>query len=242
VTPQALYGSLLNSGDVAAKVRVDSRRYRYGRGAMQIHLALDRPVSWTDDRLDRVPLVHVGTGADSTGVACAQAEANALPAEPTVVVGQQHILDKSRVPVGKASLWVQLQEVPYRPTGDAAGQLNTADGWSDSLKRGYLDRILARIGRHATGLESSIIATNVISPPELEQANVNARFGDPYGGSAELDQNLMWRPLPSAANHRTSVAGLWHIGSSTHPGPGLGGGSGHLVAQRLARSRTRGQS
>jgi phytoene dehydrogenase-like protein len=29
------------------------------------------------------------------------------------------------------------------------------------------------------------------------------------------------------------VAGVWHIGASTHPGPGLGGGSGALVAQQL---------
>ena len=29
------------------------------------------------------------------------------------------------------------------------------------------------------------------------------------------------------------VEALWQIGASTHPGPGLGGGSGALVAQQL---------
>jgi phytoene dehydrogenase-like protein len=29
------------------------------------------------------------------------------------------------------------------------------------------------------------------------------------------------------------VPGVWHVGASTHPGPGLGGGSGTLVAQQL---------
>jgi phytoene dehydrogenase-like protein len=29
------------------------------------------------------------------------------------------------------------------------------------------------------------------------------------------------------------VKGVWHVGASTHPGPGLGGGSGALVAQQL---------
>jgi len=31
------------------------------------------------------------------------------------------------------------------------------------------------------------------------------------------------------------VGQLWHIGASTHPGAGLGGGSGHLVATTLVR-------
>jgi len=26
---------------------------------------------------------------------------------------------------------------------------------------------------------------------------------------------------------------VWHVGASTHPGPGLGGGSGALVAKQL---------
>jgi len=34
-------------------------------------------------------------------------------------------------------------------------------------------------------------------------------------------------------SHRTPVARLHHIGASTHPGPGLGGGSGFLVAKAL---------
>jgi phytoene dehydrogenase-like protein len=31
------------------------------------------------------------------------------------------------------------------------------------------------------------------------------------------------------------VGRLFHIGAFTHPGPGLGGGSGHIVAQQLLR-------
>jgi hypothetical protein len=31
------------------------------------------------------------------------------------------------------------------------------------------------------------------------------------------------------------VPKLWHIGASTHPGPGLGAGSGTLVAHELLK-------
>ena len=59
--------------------------------------------------------------------------------------------------------------------------------------------------------------------------------GDIYGGSCALDQNLIWRPRPGLPGHKTQVERLWHIGASTHPGPGLGAGSGTLVAKALAK-------
>ena len=63
--------------------------------------------------------------------------------------------------------------------------------------------------------------------------NMNLVGGDPYGGFCGLDQFFLWRPFKSSVNHRTHVPGLYHIGASTHPGPGLGGGSGFLLASSL---------
>lgn len=237
VSPQALYTSLLHEPPAAAARAAE--KYQNGRGAMQIHLALDKPVEWLDPRLNTVPLVHLSNGSDSTGIACAQAEAGLLPAEPTVVVGQQYVLDPSRAPEGKATLWLQLQEVPFAPVGDAAGELDVSKGWSGELKAGYLERVLARLEQFAPGTRASVLASDILAPTDLALANPNAVNGDPYGGSAELFQNLLWRPFPEAAGHRTAIQGLWHIGASTHPGPGLSGGSGHLVAQKLTAPPSR---
>ena len=71
------------------------------------------------------------------------------------------------------------------------------------------------------------------SPADLEAMNVNLVGGDPYGGYCGVDQFFLWRPLRSTANHETPVKRLYHIGASTHPGPGLGGGSGFLLANAL---------
>ena len=68
---------------------------------------------------------------------------------------------------------------------------------------------------------------------DLAAMNINLVGGDPYGGDCALDQYLLWRPLRATRNHATPVAHLWHIGASTHPGPGLGGASGFHVAQAL---------
>src|SRR5580704_5807184 len=92
------------------------------------------------------------------------------------------------------------------------------------------NRVLDRVARHAPDLRDKIRAIDILTPDDLRDRNPNAVSGDPYGGSAELDQSFLWRPLASSGRHATSVGRLWHIGASTHPGPGLGGGSGHLVA------------
>ncbi|WP_390624061.1 phytoene desaturase family protein [Fodinicola feengrottensis] len=238
VTPDVLYGSLLPADKTKVAelepVRQEAARFRFGRGAMQIHVALSAPPRWRDSRLAPVPMVHITDGSSSTAIACAQAEAGLLPpAAPTVVVGRQDVLDPTRVPKGAAALWIQLQEVPYAPTGDSAGELDTSRGWTEELAAGYANRVLDRIADHAPGLADLVLDTKIITPVDLERANPNARFGDPYGGACDLDQSLFWRPLPSTRSHRTPVEGLWHIGSSTHPGAGLGAGSGHLVAQQL---------
>jgi phytoene dehydrogenase-like protein len=235
VTPTALYGRLLPEGAVDPALRTEAARFRYGRAALQIHVALSEPLAWRDRRLAEIPLIHLSDGSGSTGMACAEAEAGLLPRSPTVVVGQQYLLDSARVPVGAAALWLQLQEVPYAPRGDAARELDTTHGWTEALARGYADRVLDQIARHAPDLRDKIRAVDVLTPDDLRRRNPNAVSGDPYGGCAELDQSLLWRPLASSGRHATPVGRLWHIGASTHPGAGLGGGSGHLVATTLAR-------
>jgi phytoene dehydrogenase-like protein len=235
VSPAALYEQLLPPTAVPGPVREQAAAYRAGRAAMQIHVALSAPPAWTDARLADVPLLHLSDGSSTTAVACAEAEAGLLPRHATVVVGQQSVLDPSRVPAGGATLWIQLQEVPARPTGDAAGELDAQGRWTPELAEAYADRVLARIEAHAPGLGRLVRGRTVLTPDDLTAHNPNAIGGDPYGGAADLDQRLLWRPLPSAGRHRTAVKGLWHIGAATHPGPGLSGASGHLVAQELLR-------
>ncbi|MGZ4257298.1 MAG: phytoene desaturase family protein [Gaiellaceae bacterium] len=231
VTPTQLYGRLLDGHEELG------RRFRYGRSEMQIHFALSEPPRWEgDERLGRTAIVHLTPGLDGVSRAVNEAERGLLPAEATVVVGQPLTMDPSRAPDGAGLLWIQLQELPWHVKGDAAGELDPGDGsWTEELRERYADRIQARIARHAPNFESAIRKRVVLSPADLQAANVNLHHGDPYSGSLALDQNLLWRPLPSRPGHTTPVKGLWQIGASTHPGPGLGAGSGTLVAKRLLR-------
>jgi phytoene dehydrogenase-like protein len=237
VTPTQLYGRLLEDSAVPARAAEAGRRFRYGRAEMQVHLALRERPDWQgDERLGRTPIVHLTPGLDGVSRAVNEANRGLLPAEATIVCGQPTALDPGRAPEGGSILWIQLQELPARPKGDAAGELDVGDGtWTEELREAYADRIVARLAEHVPNLEPALVGRSVLSPADLEAANVNFVGGDIYAGALSLDQNLLWRPRPELPGHRTPVAHLWHIGASTHPGPGLGAGSGYLVAQQLLR-------
>jgi phytoene dehydrogenase-like protein len=236
-TPTQLYGRLLADAPVPAPVARAAARYRYGRAGMQIHLALSEPPRWDgDERLGRTAIVHVTPGLDGVSRAVNEAERGLLPAEATIVVGQPTTVDPSRAPEGASIVWIQLQELPPRPRGDAAGELDVGDGtWTEDLRERYADRIQARLARQIPNLESALLKRVVLSPADIEAANANLVGGDIYAGSCALDQNLLWRPVGELPGHSTPFAGLYHIGASTHPGPGLGAGSGTLVADQLLR-------
>jgi phytoene dehydrogenase-like protein len=233
VTPTQLYGRLIDGHQELG------RRYRYGRAEMQIHFALSEPPRWEgDERLAETAIVHLTPGLDGVSRAVNEAERGLLPAEATVVVGQPLTMDASRAPDGAGLLWIQLQELPWHVKGDAAGEFDLGDGsWTEDLRERYADRIQTRIARHVPNLEPALRKRVVLSPADLQAANVNLHHGDPYSGALALDQNLLWRPLPSSPGHATPVDRLWHIGASTHPGPGLGAGSGTMVAKQLLRKR-----
>jgi phytoene dehydrogenase-like protein len=236
VTPAQLYGRLL---DVRHPVADAGRRFRFGRSEMQIHFALSEPARWEgDERLAQTAIVHVTPGLDGVSRAVNEAERGLLPAEATIVVGQPLTIDASRAPAGRGLLWIQLQELPWHVKGDAAGEIESGEGtWTHELRERYADRIQRRLARHIPNLESSLLGRVVLSPADLRAANINLEHGDPYSGSLALDQNFLWRPFAQQPGHRTPVRNLFHIGASTWPGPGLGGGSGTLVARELLRHR-----
>ncbi|MEW9837142.1 phytoene desaturase family protein [Mesorhizobium marinum] len=234
VTPTQLYQRLLGKAAPEADVAA-TRKYRYGKGNFQIHYALDRPPAWRHQALGEVALLHLTPGLDGVSKAGNEAARGMLPETPTICVGQPHALDPSRCPPGKAILWLQLPEAPRHIKGDAAGKLAApADGqWTEALREAYADRVEAILASHIDAFSATVLGRRAYSPADLEAMNVNLVGGDPYGGSSTIDQSFLWRPFKTSRNHETSIKGLYHIGASTHPGAGLGGGSGFLLAQRL---------
>ena len=240
VTPQQLYLELLERKVVPAWLVESSRHFRYGRGDMQIHMALSEPPQWCGDseRLSKTAMVHVADGLNGVSRAVNEAERGLLPTDPTVVVGQPISVDPSRAPAGRWIFWIQLQELPRYPIGDAAEKLEATSGtWTEKLREQFADRVVSKLSKQVSNLESAILKRVVLSPADLAEANINLVGGDPYAGSCAPNQFFIWRPIPGLPHHRTPVDGLYHIGASTHPGPGLHGASGLIVAKQILGSR-----
>jgi phytoene dehydrogenase-like protein len=229
VAPGQLYGRLLDVNLPEDRAAVQG--YRHGRGDFQLHYALDAVPEWTTDGLQDVALIHLADGIDSVSKSANEAERGMLPATPTICVGQPHRLDPSRCPEGKAILWLQIPDAPRVIKGDAGGEIAGND-W-DSVKEAFADRLEAILSRHIRNFDQIKLARRAYSPADLERMNINLVGGDPYGGACSIDQFFIWRPFAHSTNGTGPVRGLIHIGASTHPGPGLGGGSGFNAAKRL---------
>jgi len=232
VAPGQLQGRLLR--DVALPAdQTAAKTFRHGRGNFQMHYALDRVPEWLSPGLEDVALIHLADGIDSVSKSANEAERGMLPAIPTICVGQPHRLDPSRCPDGKAILWLQIPDAPRLVKGDAGGVIATVGTWSETVREAFADRIEAILSRHIRDFAAIKLARRAYSPADLAAMNINLVGGDPYGGLCSIDQFFLFRPYPHSNNGTGAVRGLIHIGASTHPGPGLGGGSGYLAARRL---------
>ena len=229
VAPGQLYEGLLKE-----QPRPQTRReFRHGRGNFQLHYALDAAPEWVADGLDDVALIHLADGVDAVSRSCNEAERGLLPAVPTICVGQPHRLDPSRCPEGKAVLWLQIPDAPRVIKGDAAGEIETTADWTEATREAFADRVEDILRQSIRNFDAIKLARRAYSPADLAGLNVNLVGGDPYGGACTLDQFFLWRPFADQNNYATPIKGLHHIGASTHPGPGLGGGSGLNLARQL---------
>ena len=231
VAPGQLYDRLLEGTDLPQD-RAAVRQFRHGRGDFQLHYALDKHPKWRTPGLDDVALIHLTDGIDAVSKSANEAERGMLPETPTICVGQPHRLDPSRCPEGKAILWLQIPDAPRNIKGDAAGKIKGRE-WDEATREAFADRLEAILSRHIENFDAIKLARRAYSPSDLEAMNMNLVGGDPYGGHCGIDQFFIWRPFAHSTNGTGPVRGLIHIGASTHPGPGLGGGSGFNAAKRL---------
>ena len=242
VTPTQLYGQLLPAGTAPPRAVEQAQRFRYcARGDMQIHLALDEPPRWRDERLAGAAVVHVTEGLDAIAVACAEASAGLLPARPTIVCGQPTALDPSRAPGGKGD---SLDPAPGDPL-PAAGRRRRGDRRRgrgvDQLARGGVlgaHRGTARPARRkppgGDHRPSDRVADRARAPQPQPATRGSVRRGDrprpklplappprlrlaPHAGAA---------PLPVRREHLSGAGPQCGLGADRRPGAVGEGGSG----------------
>ena len=92
---------------------------------------------------------------------------------------------------------------------------------------------------HAPGFSDSIVTRMVQRPGDMQSADANLVHGAVNGGTAQLFQQLVFRPVPGLGRPETVVGNLYLGGSSAHPGGGVHGICGALAARCALRDHGR---
>jgi phytoene dehydrogenase-like protein len=93
----------------------------------------------------------------------------------------------------------------------------------------------ARVEEYAPGFGDRVVARRVLGPRELETRDANLRNGALNGGTGELRQQLVLRPVPGLGLPTTPVKGLYLASMSAHPGGGVHGACGANAAHAALR-------
>jgi phytoene dehydrogenase-like protein len=219
--------SQLDEADVPSRVRRFMRRFPQGWGTFKVDWALAAPVPWQVEAARSSAVVHAAESPDDLSRFTRQVRSGQLPERPYLVVGQQSLVDSTRAPVGKHTLYAYTH-VPSR----------IADSW-DIAREHFADRVEQRIEELAPGFRSSILARHVTSPPELEAWDSNLVGGDLGGGSNAWHRQLLFRPLFPYFRYRMPVKALYLCSSYAHPGAGVHGMCGYNAALVAARDLER---
>lgn len=214
VTPGAL-ADLLESR-VAPEVLRPYRRFRHGTAAFKVDYALSEPVPWTNPDLARAGTIHLGGNPEAIAAAESASWAGMDPARPFALVCQPTSFDASRSDGTHHALWTYAH-VPNGSTHD------------------HVPSIERMITELAPGFPDVIVERRVHAPADLEAFDPNLVGGDIAGGAHTVLQTV-FRPVVRLDPYTTPLDRVFLCSSSTPPGGGTHGMSGHLAA-RSAISR-----
>lgn len=235
VTPQQ-FVKLVEEKNLPGNYVTRCRSWQYGPGAVMVHLTLDGPLQWeaAEDLTDSA-YVHVGPYMSDIAATYHQVMDGLLPADPLLCVAQQSRHDPERAPLGKEVLWVQVRSFPRNARGDARGVIKTGN-W-ETMKEPLCHRVIDKLALYAPGIKSIIRKAVVHTPQDLEDDDPNLVGGDPIGGSHQMHQFFLFRPVPGWSRYKTPVKGLYLTGQSTWPGCGMNASAGHLAAMQMLKDR-----
>ncbi len=238
VAAPALYGQLVAWDELPDRVRRGMAQFEMDPATVKVDWALSGPVPWTNPPATAPGTVHLGGTVDDLVLCQGQIEAGLVPARPFLLAGQMTTTDPTRSPAGTESLWAYTH-VPQRVRGDAGNDRLTGSWDSDENER-MADRMQAEFERYAPDFASRIIARRVLGPHELEARDRNLIGGAVGGGTAGLQQELIFRPIPGWGRAETPIRGLFLGSASAHPGGGVHGAPGANAARAvLAAARLR---
>jgi phytoene dehydrogenase-like protein len=216
VTAPRLFCDMLPDDAVPAGLRRELEHYVWDPPVVKVNYALREPIPWRSTSLASVGTVHLGADGDGLVRWMADLNTRAVPEHPFMLLGQTTTADPSRSPHGTESVWAYTH-LPRHVADDAS---------AERLAKA-VDQV---IEEHAPGFGSKVIDRFLQRPSDLEASDANLHLGALNGGTAQLQQMLIFRPAPGMGRAETPVQGLYLGSASATPGGSVHGACGRNAA------------
>ncbi|WP_127782804.1 NAD(P)/FAD-dependent oxidoreductase [Rhodococcus sp. X156] len=213
----SLYRDLLPAAVVPPRLLRDLEHFEWDTPVVKVNYALDAPIPWRARGLHGAGTVHLG--ADERGLVQWMADLNTevVPRTPFMLFGQMTTADATRSPEGTESAWA-YSHLPREVTDDDS---------AETLAQ-RMDEVLEA---HAPGFARQVVGRVVQKSSDLAGADANLLFGTVNGGTAQLQQQLIFRPTPGLGRAETPISGLYLGSAGAHPGGGVHGVCGLNAAK-----------
>jgi phytoene dehydrogenase-like protein len=218
VAAPVLYRQMVDPAYVPRGLDRDLRRFQWDSATVKVDWSLDGQIPWSHPDARRAGTVHVTEGVRELAVHATELANGDLPSAPFCLVGQYAAFDATRQPAGKECAWAYT----HVPQGL---------DWDDDRRSAFADLMEEQIERVAPGFRALIRRRHVLAPPDLEARNRNLHDGAINQGTAQIHQQLVFRPTPGLARPETPMKGLYLASASAHPGGGVHGGCGANAAK-----------
>jgi len=190
-------------------------RYRYGMGVFKVDWALEEPIPFKAEGVNKAGTVHIGGSLKEIVLSENRSSNGKYPDNPFVLLAQPSLFDSTRAPGGGHTAWAYC----HVPNGSCKDMTSIIEQQVERFAPGFRDRILAR---------------STMNTRQLENYNPNYIGGDINGGIIDIGQ-LFTRPVLRRSPYRTSAKGIYICSSSTPPGGGVHGMCGYHAAKRALK-------
>lgn len=227
--PRTTFLKLVDPVDLDPNFLLKMRNYRAPGAAAKLNLALDalpsfRGLNDNDAKSKLAGRIHIGPEIDYLERAFDASKYGEFSAEPYLDISIPSLGDPSLAPAGKHVMSIHVQFAPYK--------LRQGD-WT-TRREEFAGNVIRHLETYAPGVSDLIVASQVITPLDLEQT-YGLSGGHIHHGEQTLDQFFTFRPLIGWAQYRTPLKRLYLCGAGTHPGGGLTGVPGANAAREIAR-------
>ena len=224
-----LYLDLVGAENLPAPFLHAVHRIQRSSSTFKVDWALSQPIPWSDLTVRAAGTVHIADSINELIRTDFELSTGLVPSSPFLLLGQMTTTDPTRSPAGTEAAWAYTH-VPQHITGDA-GDDGITGRWDEADTAAFTERVEARIESFAPGFRDRVIARHVQTPHDMQRSNANLVGGDISGGTAQLHQQLIFRPVPGLARAETPISGLYLASASAHPGGSVHGACGNNAAR-----------